>query len=570
MASEKYKKAARESYGFVLIVGGILVLLNVLGMYAFGRIDLTRNKLFSLSSGSEKLASSLKDRMEVVAYFTQNLPPPFNATERYVRDLLAEYAAASNGKIRVRHVNPDTEEKMQDAEKDGIRKVSHQMIENDGVNVKEGFRGVVFKYLGDSRAVPVIEDTAGLEYQFTQLIKEMTGEKVKIGVVTGKGGPTFEKGLAGLKQSMPTYTIQDVNLASGVPADLKALLVISPDNPLTDPELKSLDDYVSQGGSLGIFGGRTKLALEGYDPQANMVDTGLNKLLKGWGLRMDPGLVADARCGRAPMQTNFGLQVLVPYPLVPIVTFEDKQAEHPTLFKLNQLGAPFVTPILTVGSKPTGFKRTLLAKSSKDSWLIEGENISIKPKQPREWSQSGKSGPFGLAYALEGKLPSGLQGTGAAKKPTRVLVVGTANFMRDEFLPQAGPQGGGQRELGAALAFALNAVDWLAQDSDLIAIRAKNIEDPPLEVPMRVVEAEQQVQVAAQERDKKKVEAALEKRKAEVAKWDGRKSLYRWSNTLFLPILFAFFGLMRWRNRKAIRQSQQGTDSALVTAGGQV
>src|SRR6185436_12899667 len=61
--------------------------------------------------------------MEVVAYFSHDLPPPHNATERYVRDLLAEYRDASNGKIRVTIVHPTKDEQKQAAERDGITRV---------------------------------------------------------------------------------------------------------------------------------------------------------------------------------------------------------------------------------------------------------------------------------------------------------------------------------------------------------------------------------------------------------------------------------------------------------------
>ena len=98
MSSKTQKRAASESMLFLSVVGGILILLNVLAAYLPSpRVDLTRNGLFSLADGSERVAANLDDRLEVTAYFTENLPPPFNATERQVRDLLSEYAAASNG-----------------------------------------------------------------------------------------------------------------------------------------------------------------------------------------------------------------------------------------------------------------------------------------------------------------------------------------------------------------------------------------------------------------------------------------------------------------------------------------
>ena len=100
MSSRVQKRAASESLLFLAFVGGILILLNVLVAYfPSPRIDLTQNRLFSLAEGSKRLAASLDDRLDITAYFTENLPPPFNATERHVRDLLSEYAAASDGRV---------------------------------------------------------------------------------------------------------------------------------------------------------------------------------------------------------------------------------------------------------------------------------------------------------------------------------------------------------------------------------------------------------------------------------------------------------------------------------------
>ncbi|MGB5682205.1 MAG: Gldg family protein, partial [Polyangiales bacterium] len=134
MSSRSQKRTASESLIFLLIVAGILVLLNVLAAsFRSPRIDLTRNGLFSLAEGSERLAASLTDRVEVTAYFTENLPPPFNATERQVRDLLSEYEAAADGQIVVRFVNPNDETSQQAAMADGVQPVAHQKIEEDQV-----------------------------------------------------------------------------------------------------------------------------------------------------------------------------------------------------------------------------------------------------------------------------------------------------------------------------------------------------------------------------------------------------------------------------------------------------
>jgi ABC-type uncharacterized transport system involved in gliding motility auxiliary subunit len=129
-----------------------------------------------------------------------------------------------------------------------------------------------------------------------------------------------------------------------------------------------------------------------------------------------------------------------------------------------------------------------------------------------------------------------------------VLVLGSGFFMRDEFLPPPQP---GQNFFSGGVAFALNSIDWLAQDSDLIEIRAKNVEDPMLEVPQVVREAESTIKKAVEDQDEAKAKAAFEKRKEAMKAWDERKALYRWGNSLAIPAAFALLGVLRWRVRRA-------------------
>ena len=87
MAMNKRTKKATESLAFIGVMAAILVVLNLLGIFVFGRVDVTEKRLFSLSDGSKRLVQGLPEELEITAYFTKDLPPPFNATERYVREV---------------------------------------------------------------------------------------------------------------------------------------------------------------------------------------------------------------------------------------------------------------------------------------------------------------------------------------------------------------------------------------------------------------------------------------------------------------------------------------------------
>ena len=72
------------------IVAAILILLNVISVRLFGSLDLTKNSLFTLSDASKNLMKSLDDRFTVKAYFTEELPAPYNNIRRSVLDQLNE------------------------------------------------------------------------------------------------------------------------------------------------------------------------------------------------------------------------------------------------------------------------------------------------------------------------------------------------------------------------------------------------------------------------------------------------------------------------------------------------
>ncbi|MDO9109110.1 MAG: Gldg family protein, partial [Desulfatirhabdiaceae bacterium] len=72
----------------------LVILMNIAGMTLFGRIDLTGNQIYSLSKASREAVKSLSEPLTLHVFFTRNLPAPHNSTERYLHDLLAEYAVS--------------------------------------------------------------------------------------------------------------------------------------------------------------------------------------------------------------------------------------------------------------------------------------------------------------------------------------------------------------------------------------------------------------------------------------------------------------------------------------------
>jgi ABC-type uncharacterized transport system involved in gliding motility auxiliary subunit len=556
--ASKAGRQQAESIGFLAIVAGILIALNVIGVAGlFARADTTATRAFTLSHGSERVVRELDDDLTITAYFTSDLPPPFNATERYVRDILEEYEAASGGKVHLVFVDPDEDEEKEAAERAGVRQMEHRRIGPDGVSIVAGFRGLVLEYAGDSQVIAALpQDTAGLEYLLTNTIKQLVvrpDERPRIGVLSGHEGPTPTKGLSVLQRMLPNYRLEEVAATSEIASEVRALLVIEPTTEVTEAELRNIDSYVLAGGSLGVFGGSMKVAID-QPPEisAQPTNSGLNRLLEPWGVRMNEDIVADANCEYLPLRTAMGLPMPVPYPPAPQITFTEEQSEHPALFRLRGTQLFFASSIETLDVFRE-LEGQVLMQSSEQSWALQGEQISLRIRDPRRerWEMSDRVGPLAVAVALDAQLPSAFPGEGEARRsesPVRVMVVGTSTMMRDEFLGD--PQQVNPEQLAGPMAFVLNAIDWLAQDSDLIAIRAKTIEEPALDVPRAVSEAEEDAVEASEAGDEAEANEAVERHREAMRAWDSRKAWYRWGNTLLIPLAFAAFGIVRWQTRQ--------------------
>lgn len=566
---------ALESVGFLVIVLVVLVLANVASQYVFGRIDLTRNRIHSLSQGSERLVGSLEDRMTITAYFTEDLPEPWGSLEQYTRYILEEYEAASGGKLTVRFVNPDTDEEREQAEEDGIVAVPHQVIGRGSVNVREGYRGLVIRYLGEKESVPVIQEPRGLEYAISSAIRQLVRERIVVGVVGGHGSPELAQGLTKVQRALAQYELRSVSLGDEIDADeTRALLIINPTEQFTDPELRRLNQYVMNGGSLGIFGGAMNVELGQMGVTGRPVNTGLNTLLEPWGVELEDGIVADANCGSVPYRHPIGIQIPTLFPPLPIIAFDEEAQEHPATYRLSSAPFFFPSPITTNNTFNRLHGRVLGRSGAEQSWLLTGDSIDLTPRDQSEWQVSGPLGPYNVLVALQGRLPSafttsgdsGIEAPARSRRDVQVLVTGSGFMLRDEVFPDPDQMQQGN-PLNGAVALALNSVDWLTQDQDLIAIRAKNVEEPQIDVPRSMARPEADARRefervrSGQVENEEELEAAqrrirrhVERYNEALEEWETQKAWYQRGITLGVPLLVIIAGILRFvmrRNKRA-------------------
>ncbi len=159
----------------IVLYLAVVVLINVVGLTRFVRVDLTENKMYSLSEVSKETVSSLAEPLTIKAFFSQELPPPYNTTERYLRDLLSEYGlhADTNFNYSFHDVGPDSPENQNLAKSFGIRPVQVQVVQQDELKYKNAYMGLVMIHGDAVEKLPTISSTSGLEYKLTSTMEKL-------------------------------------------------------------------------------------------------------------------------------------------------------------------------------------------------------------------------------------------------------------------------------------------------------------------------------------------------------------------------------------------------------------
>jgi len=178
------KKRSGRYFKFLIYLV-VVVLVNVAGITLFFRMDLTADKIYSISRASQKVVETLSEPLTIKVFFTRDLPAPYNNTERYLQDLLQEYAIYANKYFNYRfydvsaeegEVSGETSENQQLANNYGIHPIQIQVVEKDEVKFQRAYMGLVMIHGDLIERIPTITSGEGLEYQLTTTVQKMNNK----------------------------------------------------------------------------------------------------------------------------------------------------------------------------------------------------------------------------------------------------------------------------------------------------------------------------------------------------------------------------------------------------------
>jgi len=160
----------------------VVVLLNIAATSLFFRIDLTRNKIYTLSDASKNAVATLQEPLTIKAFFSQNLPAPYNNIEQQVRDLLEEYAHWGNEFFNYSFYSMDASEEAdpQELSENEVVARNHfilpiqiEKVEKDEVKLVRAYMGLAFQHGDLLETVAAVSTPEQLEFTITQAIQTL-------------------------------------------------------------------------------------------------------------------------------------------------------------------------------------------------------------------------------------------------------------------------------------------------------------------------------------------------------------------------------------------------------------
>lgn len=414
----------------ILLVAGILIFVVLLGERYTWRLDLTRDRVHSLSEVSRTLLKEVTKPLTMTVFYPEGSPERQRA-----REILEMYTHA-NSHLSYRFLDPEKDPVR--ADEAGYRRYGNILLEYEGR-----------RQLADSPEEEAVSEA---------LRRVLQKERKKILFLTGHGeriGPRERRGFKVAQKALQNegYEVGELNLLTEaeVPKDAAVVIIAAPKKDLLPNEVGALKAYLKRGG-------RVFLMLEPYD------DAGLKDFLAGYGITLDQGIVLEFN------QLTQDRAILSP-----IVT----------QYRPHRITQDFTLYTIFPGPRPLSLNQELktvnltpLVSTSASSWVKFGKDWQKDQKKLFDEKQD-KKGPFTIAVLVEPK-PEGKteaardkegsqEGAKEGSRPAYLAVFGDADFAADEFFNQ----------LGNGDLF-LNTVNFLAAEEKQIIIRKSDKKIEPL------------------------------------------------------------------------------------------
>lgn len=434
----------------VLFFVNVLVNSSLGGLRRYTFFDLTEDKRFSLTPGTELILEKMTERIEnsnagvdgdfeqggifVQVLLEGDFPANFKRLQEATRELLDEFRVQTGViEYAFMDVNDGTPEEVTERVESlgnlGVTPTMFRLKEVSGTAERVVFPWAIVRYGGVSIPVNLLEEQGQqgadavlnksinlLEFKFAQAIRKLYDNRRQVVAFTSGHGELTELETKDLRRTIrPNYDHGTISLAEStyIPQEIDVVVVAKPQRPFSEREKFQLDQYVMNGGKViwlidKVGVSLDSLGMTGPTFVPREVQTGLDDLFFKYGVRFEPGLIRDLQSSQFPLVVGqSGGQPQMELFNWPYHVLAVSASEHPTVKSLDQVDFQFPSKIDTTIQTKTNLKKTVLFSSSVNS---NEQFIPIRLSFDAVHSVADpnlfRGGPYPLAVLVEGVFPS--------------------------------------------------------------------------------------------------------------------------------------------------------------------
>lgn len=444
-------------------VAGLIIfslLVGWSGTTIGGRLDLTEDKLFTMSPATAEILEQLDDILTVEVFESKDPPTQIKLVTRDVNDFLEDFVASSDGRVRlVRRFPGSDENEARKAAVAGIPAVQFNRQTQREFQITSGYLGIAMTYIDQREVIPFISSIDGFEYRLASLANKMLQEQKKtVGFLMGHGEKTASSGFqtfAGLLSD--AYNVIEVPVEEDVAPDLSnvdVLIIGGPDRRIPDLAVAELRRFVDSGGKAMIMIDSVLVDQSRLIAQPNL--NSFASFVGEYGVVVDNDLVFDLQSNET---LSFGTQVgsvFLPYPFWPRVPVVDVKVAGNVSAAL----MPWASSLGILESARSRIEVIPLLETTEFA-ATDRNYGDLRPNSPVLTDGIG----INPVQSLMGVAISERENTSSEDPTFRLVVFGTSRWLMDGITDRSEQN----------LALGLNLIDWLAQEDTLAAVRSKAV-----------------------------------------------------------------------------------------------
>jgi ABC-2 type transport system permease protein len=185
----KRERLVSQLVTLALVAANLVVFNAILSPWAAARLDLTRDRAFSISPATRRLLGSLDDDLTVTGYFSKRTHPKLAPLVPQIEDLLEEYRALARRRVHVEIIDPGENDRLEQEANDryGVTSTPFRLASKYESGIVNAYFALVIKY-GDQYVRYGFDDLIeveplpdgdvdvrlrNLEYDLTRAIKKV-------------------------------------------------------------------------------------------------------------------------------------------------------------------------------------------------------------------------------------------------------------------------------------------------------------------------------------------------------------------------------------------------------------